>query len=186
MGYVNPDKYMLYSDPFLGVWDATVCDGDAQAYKKCAEKLAQIPKNYKYSYIFESQHALCELLSLKFSLGVDTRRAYLSGEKEELLKLLPQYDLILTELNEFYTAFEKQWMLENKPHGFDVQDIRLGGLEKRVRHCKQRLEQYIEGTIKSIEELEEPLMHPHGKGCDYNSAPVYKNSWKETSTANVI
>ena len=40
--------------------------------------------------------------------------------------------------------------------------------------------------IKSIEELEEPLMHPHGKGCDYNSAPVYKNSWKETSTANVI
>lgn len=186
VGYVNPDKYMLYSDPFLGVWDATVCDGDAQAYKKCAEKLAQIPKNYKYSYIFESQHALCELLSLKFSLGVDTRRAYLSGEKEELLKLLPQYDLILTELNEFYTAFEKQWMLENKPHGFDVQDIRLGGLEKRVRHCKQRLEQYIEGTIKSIEELEEPLMHPHGKGCDYNSAPVYKNSWKETSTANVI
>lgn len=66
VGYVNPDKYMLYSDPFLGVWDATVCDGDAQAYKKCAEKLAQIPKNYKYSYIFESQHALCELLSLKF------------------------------------------------------------------------------------------------------------------------
>ena len=99
---------------------------------------------------------------------------------------MPQYDLILTELNEFYTAFEKQWMLENKPHGFDVQDIRLGGLEKRVRHCKQRLEQYIEGTIKYIEELEEPLMHPHGKGCDYNSAPVYKNSWKETSTANVI
>ena len=34
VGYVNPDKYMLYSDPFLGVWDATVCDGDAQAYKK--------------------------------------------------------------------------------------------------------------------------------------------------------
>ncbi len=50
-----------------------------------------------------------------------------------------------------------------------------GGLEKRVRHCKRRLEQYIEGTIKSIEELEEPLMHPHGKGCDYNSAPVYKS-----------
>ena len=61
-----------------------------------------------------------------------------------------------------------------------------GGLEKRVRHCKRRLEQYIEGTIKSIEELEEPLMHPHGKGCDYNSAPLYKSCWKETSTANVI
>lgn len=70
--------------------------------------------------------------------------------------------------------------------GISDGEIWLGGLEKRVRHCKQRLEQYIEGTIKSIEELEEPLMHPHGKGCDYNSAPVYKNSWKETSTANVI
>lgn len=185
-GNVNPDKYMLYSDPFLGIWDVTVRDGDAAAYKKCAERLAQIPEEYEYSYIFDSQRALCELLAVKYELGRNTRKAYLSGSREELEKLLPQYDLILTKLEEFYTVFEKQWMKENKPHGFDVQDIRLGALERRIRHCRQRLEQYINGGITAIEELEEPLMHPYGRGFDYKAEPIYRNDWKLTATANVI
>ena len=145
-GMVNPDKYMLYSDLFLGVFDCTVCEGDAEAYKKCAEKLAEIPENYEYAYIFKSQRALCELLAVKFQIGIDTRRAYLAGDKAELARLLPRYDLILAKLEEFYEAFEKQWMHENKPHGFDVQDVRLGGLEKRICHCKKRLEMYIMST----------------------------------------
>lgn len=44
---------------------------------------------------------------------------------------------MLTELDEtlrlerFHDAYQAQWMQENKPHGFDVQDIRLGGLMQK-------------------------------------------------------
>ena len=53
-------------------------------------------------------------------------------------------------------------MEENIPHGFDVHEIRLGGLYMRLKDCKQRLSLFVKGKIKSIPELEEELL-PYAK-----------------------
>ena len=47
---------------------------------------------------------------------------------------------------------------DNKPHGFDIQDIRLGGAMQRVLSCKERLEDYINNCVDRIPELEEPVL----------------------------
>lgn len=75
-------------------------------------------------------------------------------------------------LEDFYVTFEKQWMLENKPHGFDVQDIRIGGLIMRVRHNKQRLSQFVRGDIERIEELEEHLLDVNCRSEDEKGNPL--------------
>lgn len=92
----------------------------------------------------------------------------------------------MEKLEAFYAAYRTQWLTLNKPHGFDMQDIRLGGLIRRVKHCLWRLEEYAAGRTEKIEELEEPVL-------DYRSAPdapppgpVCFNSWINTVTANVI
>lgn len=185
-GLCNPDKYMLYSDLLLGVWDSTVREGDAARYAECAEKLAEISESFKYSYIFRTQRALCEVLALKLELGLKIRNAYLSQNTEELKALAGDCGILAEKLEIFYNAFENQWMTENKPHGFDVQDIRIGGLIKRVAHAKARIEKYINGELVRIEELEEPLMEVFGRGFGYTPAPVRKNDWKNIVSANVI
>ena len=76
-------------------------------------------------------------------------------------------------------------MWENKPHGFDVQDIRLGGVIMRLEHCKDRLLKYINGEIPKIEELEEPTLDANCRKPEDNDS-LYFNSWANSVTANVI
>ena len=57
----------------------------------------------------------------------------------ELIKTDKTIDKILARLDLFYDAYRTQWFSENKPHGFDIQDIRLGGVVRRIEHCKTKL-----------------------------------------------
>ena len=68
--------------------------------------------------------------------------------------MLTELDETLVRLERFHDAYQAQWMQENKPHGFDVQDIRLGGLMQRVKTCRARLEDYCAGRLDRLEELE--------------------------------
>lgn len=182
----NPDKYMLYCDPFMGQFDSRVRPTDAACYPVCAEKLAKWTDFAEYGYLFRTQKALCDLLAVKFDLGVRTRNTYLSGDRAALRAMAPDYDQLLERLDAFYDAYEAQWMHENKPHGFDVIDLRLGGLRQRIVHCRRRLLQYCDGSLPRIEELDEPVLDCY---CENNAeaAPTTRaRCWNEIATANVV
>lgn len=72
-------------------------------------------------------------------------------------------------------------MSDNKPHGFDVQDQRLGGLIKRVKHQKDILNRYISDKFASIPELEEDIL-PFNR---FDADGYYFNSHLSTYTTNV-
>jgi hypothetical protein len=115
--------------------------------------------------------------AVKCDLGVRTRKAYQAGDREALRDLLPDYDVVLERMERFYEAYERQWMMENKPHGFDVQDIRIGGAIRRVKHCKKRLEQYLAGELETIAELEEQLLDMEGIGASTDGQPILNIRW---------
>lgn len=181
----NPEKYMLYCDCFMGQYDALVKADDAAKYKIVSQKLKRLEDNVQYGYLFAKERALCDVISVKYDIGIRTRKAYINNDIEELKTVVKDYDKILSLLDEFYTLFKKQWMLENKPHGFDVQDIRLGGLIYRVRSCRERLQLFIEGKISKIEELDEPVLNPHGADSQI-STPVLDAQWYKIASANVL
>ena len=69
-----------------------------------------------------------------------TRAAYAKGDKDELRRLAEvDYSKAIKLADIFANAFEKQWFIENKTCGFDVQDLRLGGLIRRLGACRKRL-----------------------------------------------
>ena len=180
---VCPSKYMLYSDPFLGFLDVTVKLGEGKKYLEYSKKLsAASKKSRKYGYLFDTQSKLCDLLADKYELGVKTRAAYEKGDKAELLRLATEeYTRVEKNVKLLTKAFEKQWMKENKPQGFEVQHYRLGGLACRVAYCKKTLISYAKGNISSIPELEEKLL-PFRK----DSESIYYNDFKKTHTSNVV
>ena len=182
----NPDKYMLYNDCFMGQFDSTVRPGDAESYTACAEKLAAWESEPNFGYLFRSAKALCQVLGTKFDLGIRTRNAYLSRDMDGLKALIGEYQKLLSALEIFYGAFRTQWMKENKPHGFDVQDVRLGGLMQRIRHCTERLNAYVQGETDRIEELEEPVLDPLCRNEMSATGPICHNNWSMTVTTNVI
>ena len=176
---------MRYNDCFMGLLDSAADPNSGASYAACAEKLGKLCSEPRFGYIFRTLKSLCDTIALKYDIGLRVRRAYAENNKAELEKIVSDYKALLTLIDKFYNAFEEQWMRENKPHGFDVQDIRIGGLERRIRHCIGRLESYMSGELDRIEELEEPVLD---RFCE--SEPAYKpccfNNWAENVSANVV
>ena len=172
----NASKYLLYSDPFMGVYDSRVTEGVNGYYKELYKKLSAVQAMDDYKPMFDSAAALADVLSVKAELGVKTRAAYLAGDNKTLKDIAENdYTAAIDKLKAFYIAFRRFWFFENKPHGFDVQDIRLGGLIMRLESCRGRILDYCDGREKEIPELREPVLE------DERS-----KSWNNIVTANVI
>lgn len=181
-------KEMLYSDYFLGTFDCGVLGTgeERKAYATLAEKLEIAAKRSKnYGYMFESYAALARVLAVKYDLGYLTREAYEKGDKNALAALLPDYEKTLENLEKYASAFEKLWMKENKPHGFDVQDIRLGGIIRRTKSCTRRLRAYLNGELEKIEELEEATVD-FTTGGEPQKNGAHCNSYGTIATANIL
>jgi len=182
---LNPEKYMLYNDCFMGLFDLSVAEGDGDKYAACARRLALMKKHSEYGYLFRTMHALCEVLAIKYEIGVKTRKAYKAGDKDALRSLICEYKKLSKKLGVFYKALREQWYTDNKPFGFEVQDIRIGGLIRRVASCTERLELYVDGKLDKIEELEQEILDFYGCSEDVH-VPVCYNSWRLTVTTSVI
>ena len=161
VGTANYSKNRLYDDPFLAMLSANSKDADGAIYADYAARLHENAKNSttEYAYLYESMACLCDVLSVKFLLGVRTRALYAAGDKEGLRAIAENdYTKTIALVEDFYQAYRKQWYNFNKTYGFEIQDSRLGGLMRRLQNCKEQLIAYANGEISSIEELEEEII----------------------------
>ncbi len=154
----NGSKYLLYNDLFTGLYDMYTTEDTPGQFAKMARKLSPLTKNEKYGYLFETQYWLCKILAIKANMGIRIRKAYKENNKEELKVIIKDLKTVSKLLKKFFVAFRNQWMKENKPYGFDVQNARLGGLMQRVEHCTETLQDYVDGKLDRILELEEEIL----------------------------
>lgn len=176
---------MLYNDPVLGILDPITGENYVKEFKSASRKLAKYSKDGEFAYIFNCEKLLCDVLALKCDLGLKLRAAYKADNKDELKALALKIKKIEKALDNFYYAFRKLWYTENKPHGFDVQDIRLGGLSRRLKSARERIEAYVSGEISDISELEENLIDPICReDADKNS--ICYQGYRVNSTVNVL
>lgn len=169
----NPSRYMLYNDPFLGRYDSLVHFDEDKFYSGCSEKLAPLVKCDKFGYLFRAAKALCDVLSVKYALGARARKAYQSGDKAELEKVLSDFATAREKLDGFRLAYYDEWFADKKPEGYEVIDLRLGGLASRLETCEKRLSEYLSGRLARIEELENELLCCDGQGKDFRGKPGY-------------
>lgn len=178
---INPSKYHLYSDCLLGIYDeGGVDEGDGENYAEISAKLKKAAKETtEYGYLFDTIAALCDVLELKSEIGIRTRKAYIADDMAELKNIVSDYSEMIDRTEEFYNVFRKQWYKENKPYGFEIQDIRLGGLIMRMKNCCNTIEEYLAGDIEKICELEEtPLKVIEKK--------ILVDKWQDIVTANIM
>ena len=165
-GSSNYSKNRLYNDPFLGIVDKNNDKPvDPKIFAEYAKRFyANAEKYPEFGYLFKTQATLCDILTEKFDLGIRTRELYEKGDKEGLRALAEgDYTLFCEKWEAFYTAFRYQWETVNKTYGFEMQDMRLGGLLVRVKNCKRRLLDLADGKLDGIAELEEAVL-PHDGG----------------------
>lgn len=171
----NPSKYMLYNDPLMGVVDCLVVDGDKERLKDFLEVVDK-GDGKRYSYLFDSIKALVELVYFKYDLGVILRKAYKEDDKQKLQEFVDKFfPELLLKIDKFYSLFRARWYKDNKPFGFDVQDIRIGGLIQRVKNAIITISEYLKGEKDSIPELEQEVLNFHCN-VDYEKS-ITLNHW---------
>lgn len=177
----NPSKYQLYNDCLLGLYDdGGVYEGDGEHYAELSAQLAKAKSDAgEYGYLFDTIVALCNVLELKAEIGVRARKAYKAGDKAELKNIVGDYSEMIDRTEEFYNVFRKQWYRENKPYGFEIQDIRLGGLIMRMKNCCNTIEEYLAGDIPVICELEEETLK-------IMQSKELQPIWQTIATANIV
>ena len=100
-------------------------------------------------------------MELKYDLGNYTREAYAQG-RDAVKKAIKRYKVLLRRLQKFYTLFKEQWKVDNKLIGFEIQDVRIGGLMCRLKDCIERMQEYVSGKTQNIPELETELLDVFG------------------------
>lgn len=160
----NPSKYLLWQDPLLGLLDKHV-EGEAESvlpghYAELEKRWRHCKEQFPapFSRLYDFYEKLASVLIIKSTLGLTIRRLYQSGEKELLAELATAADSSLSALNHRIEALRIShralWMDTYKPFGWEVLDLRYGGLLARISSTRDRLADYAEGRIEEIEELE--------------------------------
>ncbi len=186
---LNPSKYLLYQDVMQGLFDAHV-DKSFPAFFEATrdELLAAGERNPDYRYLFEYEASLCDLLSVKSTIGVDLRTAYLNGDRAELRRLVDEaLPVVSDKLQAFVDLYYDGWMKENKPFGFDTVDLRLGGLQNRIATAAKRVNAYLDGAVATLEEFDEVRLSFDNRADDPNADPnTFCNTWTRIATASLI
>lgn len=182
----NPSKYGLFNDPLYGKLDYHISDGDGNEFKRITKKIARVEKRAgEYAYLFENMKRLSKAMEIKYDLGVKTRAAYAEKNREQLAYIADKlYPECIRRVDSFYESFKSVWEKEKKPFGFEVHDIRFGGLVRRLNHCRKTIKDYLSGKIEKIEELEMPLLS--FDGATEKSAGFNVQNYVDIVTANIL
>lgn len=185
---LNPSKYLMFQDILLGAFDKHIEGLNLKEYYNNLEKeykgIAQKTKAYKN--MFEMYSKLSKYLSIKSEIGLDIRKTYLEDNREELKNIVKVTLPNLKEsLSEFHNSIRKLWYEECKGHGFEVTDIRLGGVRERADSAIYRLNQYLNNEIDKIEELDEERLY-FSENITEECKQISFNQYQRIATQNIL
>lgn len=185
VGATGPHRFMLFTDPLQGKYDYHVCKGANQHFAdEKARLIAEKQENEKFGYLYDTFIALCDVLSTKAELGTQLKEAYDNGDRAALEALITDVvPVTIEKLTVFHRALRDQWHIENKSFGFEIQDIRLGGLKARLEETIVTVREYLDGKIDAIEELEADRL---AIADDYSDNSYFAANWAGLVTASAL
>jgi len=164
--YGNPSKWMMWQDILCGQFDKDIEEFDLDAHFAWLRgEMAQAKdRGGEFAFLFDFYEKTADVLSIKAGLGNKLLKAYKAGDRETLTtiqkELLPS---LREKLDDLRRCHMNIWMDINKPLGWEVMDIRYGGVLARIDSIMVRLGDYLSGAIASLPELEEERRYYHGE-----------------------
>ena len=145
--------------------------------RECAERAGE------YRYIYDSLAAFCDVLAEKAELSAELYEAYHKDKREVLAEIAGErIETVKALVEEFRLAFRRQWLRESHSFGFDVMDIRIGGVLCQLDTAQYLISEYLEGRIDKIDELEAQRL-PYGFDGNVKSdgETILLNRWQRMS-----
>lgn len=157
--FTNASKWLLWQDPFLSIMDPCVEDAPLRKhYEQLADALFRAADKGPRARRLLFPAWIAKTLAYKSELRRRLAGAYKSGDKMQLGELIAG-DLanLETALDELWQCHRSVWQACYKPFGWEVVERRYGGLMLRLRTVRKRIQDYIDGLVPALPELEVEL-----------------------------
>nr|WP_245339240.1 beta-N-acetylhexosaminidase [Paenibacillus shirakamiensis] len=184
----NPSKYILWSDPFIGLFDHQL-DVPAlpEYYQQLASEAQSIAKEGTWSSLLSFYQQLALVLSIKAGLGLHIQQSYREGKRMQLEEVEQKALPLLTQaVEELRIRHRSLWHTWYRPFGWEVLDLRYGGLLSRIETSMYRLQSFLKGDIDTLEELEEERLKYWTLTKEGHSLLGRNNEYKRIVTAHLI
>ncbi len=147
--------------------------------------LAEKEKDAVYE-CFAYYQLLAEILAEKAVLGHEIRAAWDRKDKDEMLCLCTRLLKCAEKTDCLREQRRKIWFSECRPFGYEVLDIRFGGVAIRLRSAVDRLKVWISGETDYLAELEEPRIRYFADEEDLSHRMCMANCWQDLVSAGNI
>lgn len=166
-------KKLMWQDVMQGLMDYQLqVMPMSQYYYNLAEKFKQYKLNGdRFSKHYHFLEEMFDALALKCYIAENLKKKYDEGDKvflqETVDKFLPELSM---KIDNTRKSHRELWNDTYKPFGFEVIDVRYGGLSARIDSAIYRLGEYLDGRVEKLEELEEVRLKLEVQGSNlYNS-----------------
>ena len=161
-------KQLLLQDILLGLMDKSFENMNfKEHFKKVYERLSNVREQGELNYLFDFMRKYVKAVYTKSDIGIRLTRAYKENNREAMADIADEITEAIAAFGEFTEALADIWYQNNKPFGFERLDLRLGGVAARMERARERVVQYLNGDIQSIDELEEERLIYDGEENPY-------------------
>lgn len=191
-GLLSLTTAFLHNDPLQGLVDKHIEGFETRGYYE--ETTRTLTEAVNQAGMFATAGntilKLSDLLIEKADYGVRLKAAYDAGDREALAALAEECDVMTRKLQALRLAHRTSWMQEYKAFGWEVHDIRYGGLLARLDTTKATITAYLNGELARIEELEQPRLRLDGQLAE-NAEPRFHGRFlwmrfKNYATVNIL
>ena len=171
-------KRFFYADLLIGLMDEELqVKPMSDYYNKLKNRYkGYLDKDNPWYEMYDYIYRLTDIVSKKCYILENLKKSYNAGNKAFLKEcadtLIPE---LINSYEELSYVHKKQWMKTYKPFGYEVLDIRYGGILKRLKSAQEKITEYLNGEISRIEELEVKRLLHH---CEWT-----QNQFSSVATA---
>lgn len=148
-------KALLYEDPLMPILEADFAQLlDGTYFKNLAGLYGTYAQEYAaYDKMFSYYQALAKTAELKCDWHNRAACVARNRDLSQIPQLCRLAEDLICQLTALSRVWAELWYCDNKPFGFEVLDIRIGGCIQRFRTAITRLRAFERGELSDIEEL---------------------------------
>lgn len=157
---VNACKFMLYQDPLIQLFEAdTAGYAMAEHFGSLVTRYARYAlENPDYALLFDFYTALANALALKSVWHEQAGDAVRSRNREQAAALADGIPATVEALDTLRVVWRRLWESTNKPNGFEIIEVRMGGIAARMATAGEKMRAFALGQVDTIPELEEQAL----------------------------
>jgi hexosaminidase len=183
----HPSKFLLWQDVLIGLYDENIRSLPlSEHYANLALVLEKAKdRNTSWAGIFSFYTQLAHVLSIKADIGIKLKDAFDQNDKQRLTDLKGELPTLRNMVDDLRKLHRSLWFSTMKPFGWEIIDIRYGGILSRLESVEYRIGQWLNGEIDRFEELEVERLN-HDAPWKMPEGALGRNSYHRIVTAGTF